>query len=281
MRQVHKAIILVAVIILISIICIMGVRMNRMQNRIDCLFDDVQNQVADIKLNFDSVYKELGDCKNELAGIDYNDDILDIYNKINNLYETVKSFETTGLSDTSSNIKDEKEETTVIETEKEEPVVTENKKEETTVPDKETEEQYSNYHDGIYDDMQDRYYGRLYIPDLNINVALYRGHEPYITDRVDSANIFAFNRDPGFTIADHNYQQFSKLLSVKVGIKGYIQTESERIDIECVDVFNGYNTGRIVDENGVNAMNRADYMMYTCTSHDTYRNVLICLWTIV
>jgi sortase (surface protein transpeptidase) len=138
------------------------------------------------------------------------------------------------------------------------------------------EEFYTNS-DGVYVDLVNDYYGRLYIPDLNINVALYYSYDRYVTDRVDSANIFFFGDDFGYTITDHNSQEFAKLFDVKVGITGYIQHRyNGRIDIECVDVFNGYNNGRIVDENGVDAMNRTDYMMYTCKDNET--GVLICLW---
>ena len=134
---------------------------------------------------------------------------------------------------------------------------------------------------GIYEDFEHMYYGRLFIPGADINVALYYGYTTDITDREDSANIFFFGDGPGFTIADHNYQEFSKLFNVKIDTYGYIQHKYDGIvNIKCVDVFNGYNTGRyIVDENGVNAMDRTAYMMYTCRNNT--RNVLICLWEIV
>ena len=129
-------------------------------------------------------------------------------------------------------------------------------------------------------DMSSLYYGRLYIPDANISVGLYYGGEQYITDREDSASMFAWKMDPGWTIADHNNQEFAKLFDVQVGTTGYILTNTGiTIKIKCTEIFNGHNTGRyIVDENGVNAANRTDYMMYTCI--DNWRNVRICLWEV-
>lgn len=138
----------------------------------------------------------------------------------------------------------------------------------------------STYNNGIYEDMRADYYGRLYIPDLNISVALYYGASNSITDRTDSANIYFGGHDEGFTIADHNHQEFAKLLGVKVGMMGYIERDIGRENIKCVDVFGGHNTGYdIIDENGTNAANRTDYMMYTCKNNS--KNVLICLWETV
>jgi hypothetical protein len=52
------------------------------------------------------------------------------------------------------------------------------------------------------------------------------------------------------------------------------------INIECVSVFNGHNTGYgLTDESGASAMGMADYTMYTC--RDGWQNVRICLWDII
>lgn len=262
-------------LISISMIYIFGL-LNDAQSKNDNLFNDIQNQIYDIKSDFEFVYEELESYKNELSNANYDDNISDIYNdisdinnKINELYEIIESYKE------NSNIETEKEEQNI--NEKDGKDNKDDKKEDQIIIDDEKEE-YNIDNDGIYKDMYDMYYGRLYIPDLNISVALYYGYEQYITDRADSANIFFFGDDDGFTIADHNNQEFSKLLNVKVGVKGYIEHKSfGRINIECIDVFDGYNNGRkIVDENGVNAMDRNDYMMYTCKKDS--KKVLICLW---
>lgn len=122
------------------------------------------------------------------------------------------------------------------------------------------------------------FYGRLYVPDAMIDVALYKGYAQAICDRQDSANIFSFGLDEGKTIADHNNQEFSKLFSVKIGTQGYIELENgDIINIVCTNVFNGHNNGvYITDEEGNNVMDVADYMMYTC--RNGWQNVRICLW---
>jgi hypothetical protein len=129
----------------------------------------------------------------------------------------------------------------------------------------------------MYEDIRSRYYGRLYIPDLDIDVALYNSYEQYITDREDAANIFG-DGETYYVIADHNNQEFSKLFGVTVGTKGYIKTKfGTCIGIECTSIFNGYNAGYVItDLAGNNVMGLDDYLMYTCNS---YGGVFICLWT--
>lgn len=268
MKHIFKIIILFLILLLISIIYTVGL-LNNTQNQIDNLIDNVQSQVYDIKTNFESIYKELEDCKNDLSDVNYDKEIEDIYNKINNLYETIESYNANLNNKDTEHIENTKD----IEGIKE--PSTDN------IDKNNTDKKEPDNNEHIYEDMAHLYYGRLYVPSLNINVALYYGWEQFITDRIDSANIFFFGDDDGYTIADHNDQEFAKLLGIKVGTQGYIQQKYlGRINIKCVDVFMGYNNGQlIVDENGINAMNRTDYMMYTCYSDSTH--VLICLWDIV
>lgn len=122
------------------------------------------------------------------------------------------------------------------------------------------------------------FYGRLYVPDAKIDVALYSGNSQAICDRQDSANIYSLGIVEGKTIADHNNQEFRKLFSVEVGTQGYIQLENgDIINIVCTDVFNGHNTGfDITDEDGNSVMGASDYLMYTC--RNGWRNIRICLW---
>lgn len=122
------------------------------------------------------------------------------------------------------------------------------------------------------------FYGRLYVPDAEIDVALYYGNDQEITDRRDSANIYTWEDYYGETIADHNNQEFRKLFDVMVGTKGYLQlANGDIVNIVCTNVFNGHNTvDLIVDENGEAAQGRSDYLMYTCRNR-AY-NVRICLW---
>lgn len=124
-------------------------------------------------------------------------------------------------------------------------------------------------------------YGRLHIPDAGISVALYAGHDQAITDAWDSANIFVHGNYYGQTIADHSNQEFANMYSVSVGTTGYIQlADGPTINIQCVDIFDGNNIGKlIVDESGVSAHGRSDYMMYTC--RDNWQSVRIWLWSII
>lgn len=136
-------------------------------------------------------------------------------------------------------------------------------------------------YNNLYSEWYDIYYGRLYIPEANISVALYEDDAQFITDRADSANIIFLGDSDDYTIADHKNQEFSKLFEINIGTYGYIILKNGNVvSLKCTDVFNGHNNGvRITDENGVNADNRADYMTYTCM--DNWRNVRICLWEII
>ena len=218
----NKMAILFFILFLISMIYVVGI------------LDNMQSQIDDMKTNLTSVRQELEGFKNELSDANYDDEITDIYNKINELKELYEA------------------------------------------------DRYHGFYDyNIQKDMYDIYYGRLYIPDLDISVALYRGNSQYITDRNDSANIiFSYNNSLGTTIADHNNQEFLKLFYADVGTRGYINSRYlERVHIECTDVFNGYNTGRyIVNEDGKIVMGLDDYLIYTCNYSG---GVFISLWNVI
>ena len=138
-----------------------------------------------------------------------------------------------------------------------------------------TEEEQAKLYEN--DEYFARFYGRLYVPDANIDVALYYGTQQYICDRQDSANVFTYGVYDGEHIADHNNQEFRKLFNVKVGMHGYIQLANGNIiNIKCIKVLNGHNTGRSITDNNGNAELDGDYLMYTC--RNGWRNVRICLW---
>lgn len=134
-----------------------------------------------------------------------------------------------------------------------------------TQPDHNESEAYPNY------------YGRLCIPEANIDVALYNGIQQSITDRQDSANIFAMSAFDGLYICDHRSQEFGKLVNVRTGTKGYLHTAAGyTLKIECVGVLQGYNTGRAITDVNGNTNLDADYIMYTC--ENGIHNIRICLW---
>lgn len=125
------------------------------------------------------------------------------------------------------------------------------------------------------------FHGRLYIPDVGIDVALYRSNHQSTVDRDDSAAHFklSYGRRT-WLIADHNTQAFGALLDVLTGTTGYIVVHDGTIvHIVCVDVLDGHNTGRgITDDHGISVVGKHDYLMYTCMGY--WRNVRICQWDI-
>lgn len=124
------------------------------------------------------------------------------------------------------------------------------------------------------------YYGRLFIPELNINVALYSSNQQYITDNKDSANFFYHNNSLGPYIGDHNTQEFSKLSKAKLGMTAYvINKEDIIIELSCINILNGYNTGYdLIDEkNNVIEPQNNEYLIYTCRNP---KGVLITIWSL-
>lgn len=120
------------------------------------------------------------------------------------------------------------------------------------------------------------YYGRLHIPEVGVNVALYHGASQKITDRKDSANIFSMSIFNGLYIADHNTQAFKNLHKVLPGTKGYVELQDgDILYIECIDIFDGYNTGKLITNKSGQTNFQADYLMYTCKKG---QNIVICLW---
>lgn len=125
------------------------------------------------------------------------------------------------------------------------------------------------------------YYGRLYIPSVDIDVGLYHSKKQKVTDDVDSANIFEQGEYFGQVIADHRKQDFLNLPSISVGERAYIKNENDHIiNLICIATCKGENVrSDIIDKHGTSIMGRADYTMYTCL--DTNGNVFISLWSIV
>ncbi len=229
------------------------------------LFNDTKREIKNVKDKAEWHYTEQSDTSNledAVTFIDGDEEQNDTNEDINN--ETIDDVaEKNDVPDITTNQPDNTQED----------MPTDSGQVETTV------KPNDNYNNNIYEDMKDLYYGRLYIPELNINVALYYGIKQYITDRLDSANIFIVERRNYFIIADHNNQEFETLLNIRVGMTGYIQNKYDnigRINIECVDVFNGHNIGKLTDTNGVEVIPDVDYLMYTC--RDSSRNIIICLW---
>lgn len=125
------------------------------------------------------------------------------------------------------------------------------------------------------------YYGRLYIPSVDVDVGLYHSKKQKITDDVDSANIFEQGDYFGHVISDHRKQEFMNLPSISVGEHAYIKNKNEHvINLICISTCTGKNIrSDIIDSNGTSIMGKADYAMYTCL--DMHGSVFISLWNVV
>lgn len=123
------------------------------------------------------------------------------------------------------------------------------------------------------------FYGRLSIPSVGIDVALYRSNEQYVVDREDSAAIFKLSYRPKvWIIADHNTQSFASMTDIVVGDEGVIsRADGDVVYLECVEVYDGHNTGYgLTDDHGVNAVGAYPYLTYTCIRY--WRDIRICQW---
>lgn len=121
--------------------------------------------------------------------------------------------------------------------------------------------------------------GRLYIDDVDIDVALYHSNKQDVVDRKDAAAYFDLSTARGkMLIADHNTHAFGTLNAVKKGTMARIVRENgSSSDYICLDVFRGHNTGKgITDWNGNSVVGKADLLMYTC--FDGWQNVIVTLW---
>lgn len=121
--------------------------------------------------------------------------------------------------------------------------------------------------------------GRLVIPSCSIDVGLYGSNSQIVCDAEDSA-CYYMNGEFSHVIADHNNQSFKNLPLVKVGTKASLNLDSGTINIECVQVLDGHNTGNdLTDNSGKTVKDKADYIMYTCK--DKWENIKICLFNVV
>lgn len=111
--------------------------------------------------------------------------------------------------------------------------------------------------------------GRLNIPSLGIDVALFASNSQYICDCEDSANYFYYNG--AYMICDHNYQGFSPLEWVSCGTAIYITTEygTSTYYVTGSD-YALYNAGRLYDVSGTVSftqwMPSCSLILKTCAS---------------
>lgn len=107
--------------------------------------------------------------------------------------------------------------------------------------------------------------GRLTIPSLGIDVALYASNSQAVVDAVDSAACFGFGS--ATVIADHQNQGFSAIRSAYVGMQAYIDDGTAKKQLTCTGVTTGTNTGTdLINSAGVSTSTYGGYVMYTCNS---------------
>lgn len=116
-------------------------------------------------------------------------------------------------------------------------------------------------------------YGRLYIPDVGVDVSLiYIDYSNYrraaeIVNAKDSAAFLSYDTSP--VIADHNYQGFSEIKKCIIGTKAFIKQKDKLLVYECVGIDHGINDTRYVyDSAGLNIYSYSSDMLtlYTCAS---------------
>lgn len=108
--------------------------------------------------------------------------------------------------------------------------------------------------------------GRLTIPSLGINVALFASNSQAVVDAPDSAACFGFGS--ATVIGDHQNQGFSAIRSSYVGMTAYIDDGTSKRQLTCTGVTTGTNTGTdLVSSSGVSVSTYGGYVMYTCNSN--------------
>ena len=130
-------------------------------------------------------------------------------------------------------------------------------------------------------------WGRLYIPDVGINVALY--HVAYNDDTdaqwiVDSSDSAAYMTGWGATpfIGDHTNQGFNGIRNCGSGTKAFIRHGGNTYVYSCYYVGGGTNDGYYVyDWNGTRIWDHgsSDIAMYTCNGN--WQNVSIVLFSLI
>lgn len=111
--------------------------------------------------------------------------------------------------------------------------------------------------------------GRLYIPEVGIDVALFQSSEQSVVDDVDSAAFFRMKGQD--VIGDHNVQGFSKIRKMVPGrTYAYIEDGNIARKYRCIAKIDGHNREiDITDENEQSVLGRYPntIMLYTCKNH--------------
>lgn len=121
-------------------------------------------------------------------------------------------------------------------------------------------------------------WGRLFIPSVNIDVALYQTpctpEAQQIVDAYDSA-AYMNTLNGAVLIGDHSNQGFDKLINVQAGTKMYIyRTDGSVETYICTETCYGTNyASGICDSNGISSEKSSGIWCYTCGASST--NIII------
>lgn len=126
--------------------------------------------------------------------------------------------------------------------------------------------------------------GRLYIPDVGVNVAVYDGPledeaaSQAICDAEDSAVLLGWEPIP--LIGDHNNQGFEAIKACVAGeTHAYLETtDGYMLDFLCTGVFPGTNklNAYFENEEAILATGDCDLVLYTC--NETSEDITLVTW---
>lgn len=149
-----------------------------------------------------------------------------------------------------------------------------------TLCDKEFEEKMSSVsNESVLSEMQRRpgMYGRLSIPSVGVNVALFTGSAQSLVDAPDSAAYFPAGNS--MLIADHWNQGFTKIKGCHVRTRAYIYKGASIQTLTCTGICQGVNNDYdLLCADGSSATMSGNTLMYTCNGAN-YHDITITFWS--
>lgn len=125
--------------------------------------------------------------------------------------------------------------------------------------------------------------GRLYIPAVGLNVAIFNGWSQGVIDARDSAGTYRYGGGQ-MMIADHKNQGFSAIKSASIGTIAYINNGRTVQAYRCIAKGVGQNKATGVPYDLLDCNGNSLYMqngggigMYTCNSH--WSSITYTMWT--
>jgi prepilin-type processing-associated H-X9-DG protein len=118
--------------------------------------------------------------------------------------------------------------------------------------------------------------GRLVIPSVGVNVALFDGHAQRFVDAKDSAAYFLAGNT--MVVGDHWNQGFSKIKNCHAGTLAYIYRGTSVQTLTCTGVCSGINgDSDLLYADGSSATMGGGTLMYTCNGAN-YHDVTLTFW---